>query len=95
VAWLARKTLAQHWHSTPSPASRPRKVTWVPRRPVLVWLALALAAVVAGMWLWRHAWVLVGVGRGVGGYLDGWAVDVEHGFGLVALEEQPPGLSID
>jgi hypothetical protein len=47
------------------------------------------------MWLWRHAWVLVGVGRGVGGYLDGWAVDVEHGFGLVALEEQPPGLSID
>jgi hypothetical protein len=27
--------------------------------------------------------VLGGVGRGVRGYLDGWAIDVEHGFGQV------------
>jgi hypothetical protein len=27
--------------------------------------------------------VVVGVGRGVRGYLDGWAIDVEHGSGLV------------
>jgi hypothetical protein len=44
---------------------------------------VAVAAVVAGGWLWRHAWAPVGVGRGVRGYLDGWAIDVEHGFGLV------------
>jgi hypothetical protein len=50
--------------------------------PVLVWLAVA-AAVVAGVWVWLHAWLLVGVGRGVRSYLDGWAIDVEHGFGLV------------
>jgi hypothetical protein len=50
---------------------------------VLVWLAVAVAAVVVGIWLWPHAWLLVGVGRGVRGYLDGWAIDLEHGFGLV------------
>jgi hypothetical protein len=47
---------------------------------VLGWL---VAAVVAGVWLWRHAWLLVGFGRGERDYLDGWAIDVEHGFGLV------------
>jgi uncharacterized membrane protein len=83
VTWLARKTLAQHAHLPPSPAPRRIKVTWVPRRSVLVWLAVAVAAVVAAVWLWRHGWVLVGVGRGVGSYLDGWAINVEHGFGLV------------
>jgi hypothetical protein len=67
VTWLARKTLAQHAHLPPSPAPRRIKVTWVPRRSVLVWLAMAVAAVVAAVWLWRHGWVLVGVGRGVGG----------------------------
>jgi uncharacterized membrane protein len=83
VAWLARTTLAQHSHLSPSPAPRRTRVAWVPRRPVLVWLTVAVAAVVAGVWLWRHAWLLVEVGRGVRGYLDGWAIDVEHGFGLV------------
>jgi hypothetical protein len=28
-------------------------------------------------------WLLIGVGRGVRGYLDGWAIDAEHGFGLI------------
>jgi hypothetical protein len=83
VAWQARKTLAQHSHLSPRLAPRRAKVTWVPRRRALVWLAVVAAAVVAGVWLWRHAWVLVGVGRGFRGYLDGWAIDVEHGFGLV------------
>jgi hypothetical protein len=81
VAWLARKTLAQHAHLPPSPAPRRTKLTWVPCRSVVVWLTVAV--VVAGVWLWRHGWVLVGVGRGIRGYLDGWAIDVEHGFGLV------------
>jgi len=80
VAWLVRTTLAQHSH-LPGPAPRRAKVPWVPGRPVLVWLAVA--AVVTGVWLGRHAWLVVGVGRGVGGYLDGWAIDVEDGFGLV------------
>jgi hypothetical protein len=34
-------------------------------------------------WLWRHAWLLVEVGRIGRAYLDGWAIHVEHGFGLV------------
>ena len=46
-------------------------------------VAVAVAAVVVAVWLWRHAWVLVGIGRSVRGYLDGWAIGVEHGFGLV------------
>jgi hypothetical protein len=38
---------------------------------------------VAAAWLQRHPWLLIGVGRGVRGDLDGWAIDVEHGFGLI------------
>ena len=62
---------------------RRTKATWVPRRSVLAWLAVAVAAVVAAMWLSRHGWVLVEAGRGVRSYLDGWAIDVENGFGLL------------
>jgi hypothetical protein len=45
--------LARHSRLTPRPTPRPTKVTWVLRRPLLVWLAVA--AVVTGFWLWRHA----------------------------------------
>jgi hypothetical protein len=34
-------------------------------------------------WLQDHAWLLIDVGRGVRGYLDGWAFDAVNGFGLV------------
>jgi hypothetical protein len=45
--------LARHSRLTPRPTPRPTKVTWVLRRPLLVWLVVA--AVVTGFWLWRHA----------------------------------------
>jgi hypothetical protein len=38
---------------------------------------------VAAKWLQHHAWLLVDIGRGLRSYLDGWAIDVENGFGLV------------
>jgi hypothetical protein len=40
-----------------------------------------LAAAAKG--LQHHAWLLVVIGRGVRGYLDGWAIDIDHGFGLI------------
>jgi hypothetical protein len=83
VAWLARKTLAQHSQLTPSPAPRRMKLTRALRRPTLVWLAGVAVAAGAALWLWRHTRLLVGTGRSMSGYLDGWAIDVENGFGLV------------
>jgi hypothetical protein len=83
VAWLARKTLVQHSHLTASRALQRTRFPWALRRRTLVWLAVVAAAVVAGVWLWRHAWVLARVGRGMRRYLAGWAIDVEDGFGLV------------
>jgi hypothetical protein len=41
-----------------------------------------MVAVVAAVAM-AHAWLLVEVGRSGRAYLDGWAIDVEHGFGLV------------
>ena len=38
---------------------------------------------VAAALLQRHLWLLIGVSRGARGYLDGWSIDVEHGFGLI------------
>jgi len=83
VAWLARKTLTQHSHLTPSPAPRRRKVTWAELRAILIRLAVVAVAAVVVVWLWRHSWLLVEVGRGVRAYFDGWAIDVENEFGLV------------
>jgi hypothetical protein len=83
VAWLARKTLSQHSELPPSPAPRRTKGAWAERRDALIWLAVLAVMAVAAAWLQRHPWLLIGVGRGVRGYLDGWAIDVEHGFGLI------------
>jgi hypothetical protein len=38
---------------------------------------------VAAKWLQHHPWLLVDIGRGVRGYLDGWAIDIDNGFGLI------------
>lgn len=83
MAWLARKTLAEHSHLPPSPAPRQGKGVWAERRDALSWLAVLAVMAVAAAWLQRHPWLLIGVGRGVRGYLDAWAIDVEHGFGWI------------
>jgi hypothetical protein len=49
----------------------------------LIRLAVVAVAAVVVVWLWRHSWLLVEVGRGVRAYFDGWAIDVENEFGLV------------